>query len=302
MDINRLYEFQVLAEQLNYSKAANLLFITQPVLSRHIRDLEDTLGGQLFVRDTHNVHLTEFGAFCAEQLGEVVKAYDSALMNIRSAADTSEETLTVGFMEYAVRPFLNKFAAWFETAHPNIEIEYISGDLDDLTDAVLNDQMDLAFVTHVGSSQLHEKDLDSELIYEDGLIAVFPSDHPCSGRESITIRELAEYPQINFSKSQSPETADFQRSIFESRGLNIEVVKEVNSFESGLFYAGIGAGFFVIPQHLSFLAGDLAGVPIADEDCTIPVHLVWKKLSAKQSQQTYVRDFKLFYGKMPLNV
>lgn len=61
MDINRLNEFIVLATHLNYSKAANQLFLTQPALSRHIHDLEQTLGAKLFIRDTHNVYLTSVG-------------------------------------------------------------------------------------------------------------------------------------------------------------------------------------------------------------------------------------------------
>ena len=52
MDINRLNEFITLATLLNYSKAANQLYLTQPALSRHIHDLEQTLGTQLFIRDT----------------------------------------------------------------------------------------------------------------------------------------------------------------------------------------------------------------------------------------------------------
>ena len=55
MDINRLNEFITLATHLNYSKAANQLYLTQPALSRHIHDLEQTVGARLFVRDTHNV-------------------------------------------------------------------------------------------------------------------------------------------------------------------------------------------------------------------------------------------------------
>ena len=62
MDINRLNEFITLATLLNYSKAANQLYLTQPALSRHIHDLEQTLGTQLFIRDTHNVHLTSVGS------------------------------------------------------------------------------------------------------------------------------------------------------------------------------------------------------------------------------------------------
>ena len=68
MDINRLNEFITLATLLNYSKAANQLYLTQPALSRHIHDLEQTLGTQLFIRDTHNVHLTSVAKSFSKKL------------------------------------------------------------------------------------------------------------------------------------------------------------------------------------------------------------------------------------------
>ena len=295
MDINRIREFLVLSEHLNYSKAANLLYITQPVLSRHIHDLEETLGGQLFLRDTHSVQLTEFGQLCAAQLQEVVSTFDNALINIRNAADTSSDTLTIGFLEYAVRPFLNRFAEWFQTAHPNIEIDYDSGNLDELTDAVLEDRMDLAFVTHIGSDPSFSKDLDSETIYEDRLLAVVSPRHSISSCESITIEELSTYPLINYSKTNNPYTANFHKDIFEKKGLHMQTAKEITNYESGLFYAKAGIGVLIIPQHLSSIADDLITIPIADEDCVIPVNLIWKKQNPKQSLQTLVQDFKIFY-------
>lgn len=295
MDINRIREFLVLSEQLNYSKAANLLYITQPVLSRHIHDLEETFGGQLFQRDTHNVQLTEFGAFCAEQLKEVAAAYDSALINIRRCSDTSSDDLTIGFLEYAVRPFLSQFAEWFEKAHPNIEIDYDSGNLDDLTDSVLEDRMDLAFVTIMGSDPAHDKDLDCEMVYEDRLLAVVSERHDISGRDSISLEELSAYPLINYSKANNPHTSGFHKDLFENRGLQMQIAKEVTSFESALFYAKAGIGVFLIPQHLSILAGDLITVPVSDEDCSIPLNLIWKTNNPKQSLQTFVQEFKLFY-------
>ena len=295
MDINRIREFLVLSEQLNYSKAANLLFITQPVLSRHIHDLEETFGGQLFLRDTHSVQLTDFGVLCAEQLREVVSTYDTAMIHIRGAADTSSDTLTIGFLEYAVRPFLSQFADWFHAAHPNIDIDYDSGNLDDLTDSVLEDRMDLAFVTHVGSDPSFNKDLDSEIVYKDKLFAVVSPRHSISGQESVTIKELSMHPLINYAKTTNPHTHGFHKDLFDKKGLRMQTAKEVTSFESGLFYAKAGIGIFLIPQHLSFIAGDLITVPVSDEDCLIPLNLIWKKQNPKQSLQTFIRDFKVFY-------
>ena len=295
MDINRLREFLVLADQLNYSKAANLLYITQPVLSRHIHDLEETFGGRLFLRDTHSVQLTDFGALCAEQIKTVVDSYESAMIRIKNASDTSSDSLKVGFLDYAVRPFLNQFAAWFLSMHQNIEVDYDSGNLDELAEAVLDGRMDLAFVTHVGSDTEHFRELESDLIYEDQLLAVFHPSLLQKEIENISIADLVNYPLITFSKASNPHTSAFHEKLLENSDLTFNIVKNVSSMESGLFYAKAGLGVFIIPQHLSVLADDLITVPIQDETALIPLHLIWKANNPKESLQTFVREFKVFY-------
>ena len=88
MDINRLNEFITLATLLNYSKAANQLYLTQPALSRHIHDLEQTLGTQLFIRDTHNVHLTSVGEIFLKEAQEIIQRYNHALDLIKEVNHT----------------------------------------------------------------------------------------------------------------------------------------------------------------------------------------------------------------------
>ena len=156
--------------------------------------------------------------------------------------------------------------------------------------------MDLAFVTHVGSDPSISKDLDSDVVYEDNLFAVVSPRHDISTRESITLQELSTYPLINYSETNNPYTANFHKGLFEKKDLRMQVAKEVTSFESGMFYAKAGIGVFLIPQHLSFIAEDLITVPISDEDCVVPLNLIWKTKNPKQSLQTFVQDFKSFYN------
>ena len=297
MDINRLREFVVLSDCLNYSKAANQLYITQPVLSRHIHDLEETLGGQLFIRDTHKVALTEIGKLCAEEFRKVLDAYDEAIINIKNATDFANDTLSVGFLEFAVRPFLTQFNSQFHALHPGIHIDYHAGDLDNLIEKILNESLDLAFVTHADS--VENSDLSSKNVYDDQLFAVFSADDSHAGLESVTLEELSALPFINFSKKSNPITADFHEKLFTKHGLTVATAKEVSSMESGLFYARIGSGVFLIPQHLTPLADDLITVPLADEaneePIRIPLNLVWKKKNPKKSLRTFVREFTEFY-------
>lgn len=83
MDMIRVEEFLTLAECLSYSEAARRLYITQPVLSRHIRALEAELGGKLFWRNTCHVKLTPFGVLAVAELGAVAERYRQAVATLR---------------------------------------------------------------------------------------------------------------------------------------------------------------------------------------------------------------------------
>lgn len=152
MDINRLNEFIVLATHLNYSKAANQLFLTQPALSRHIHDLEQTLGARLFIRDTHNVHLTSVGQLFYHEAREIVDHYNHALELVKEATSSASGQVSIGFLGAAVQPFLSRFIPEFSAEHPQIKLSFSCDNLDVLTKRLNEDQIDLGFVTHVDSS------------------------------------------------------------------------------------------------------------------------------------------------------
>ena len=126
MDINRLNEFITLATLLNYSKAANQLYLTQPALSRHIHDLEQTLGTQLFIRDTHNVHLTSVGEIFLKEAQEIIQRYNHALDLIKEVSSTSTGELKIGFLGTASQSFLSDFVMGFTASHPQIKLSMTS--------------------------------------------------------------------------------------------------------------------------------------------------------------------------------
>lgn len=154
MDINRLNEFITLATLLNYSKAANQLYLTQPALSRHIHDLEQTLGTQLFIRDTHNVHLTSVGEIFLKEAQEIIQRYNHALDLIKEVSSTSTGELKIGFLGTASQSFLSDFVMGFTASHPQIKLSMTSDALDILVKQLNDGLTDLAFVTHVDKNYL----------------------------------------------------------------------------------------------------------------------------------------------------
>lgn len=293
MDINRLEEFIVLADCLNYSKAANLLYLTQPVLSRHISDLEETLGAQLFIRDTHKVALTPIGELAACEIGAAIDAYHKAMRNIKLATDNLNGRISVGFLGQAVRPFLAQFIRYLGNK-PNFQVDYSSiPELDTLIRFVDSGALDLAFITHIETDRLRGMEL--KWIMDDPLYAVVSRGHPLADRGQISIKELSGEPMVVYNRETNPHTAIFHEKLFQHFGAEINTVRKVSNMESGLFYANLGIGFFIIPEHLIDMAQDMAVLPISDDGAHVPLHLIWKKDNTKTAVQAFAKEFSTFY-------
>lgn len=293
MDINRLEEFVVLADCLNYSKAANLLFLTQPVLSRHINDLEKNLNAQLFIRDTHKVALTPIGELALQEINGVVDAYHKAMRNIKRATDNLNGRISVGFLGQAVRPFITQFIRHMGS-RPQLEIDYASvEELDTLIHFVDAGAIDLGFVTHVELDRL--RDVETKWITDDSLCVAVPLEHPLAAAKQISIQELSGEPLIVYDRDTNPHTAIFHEKLFQRFGADMNVIRKVRNVESGLFQSSLGLGCFIIPHHLMSMARDMAVIPISDEEAKISLHLIWKRNNAKTAVQTFIKEFSKFY-------
>lgn len=295
MDINRLNEFIALATHLNYSKAANQLYLTQPALSRHIHDLEQTLGAQLFIRDTHNVYLTPVGEIFFDEAKAIVERYEHALALVKEATSTTTGEIKLGFLGAAVQPFLGQFVGYFNKKQPNTKLTFQAGDLDPLVKLLNNDEIDCAFVTHVNSMQF--SGLASETVLNDPMVIVINPSHPFARKETVELKELDGMPMISFSKQTSPITYEFHKQLFKRHGLQYNVVREVPNIETGLFFVKLNEGFFILPEHLKIMLGDLSYltyVPFSDEDCRVDLNLIWKKNNPNPSLPVFRKEFTAF--------
>ena len=295
MDINRLNEFIALATHLNYSKAANQLYLTQPALSRHIHDLEQTLGAKLFIRDTHNVYLTPVGKIFFDEAKAIVERYDHALELVKEATSTATGVIKLGFLGAAVQPFLDQFIGYFKEKHPNIKLVLLGGDLDPLVQQINADALDYAFVTHVSSMQF--SGMCSETVLSDRMVIVTNPSHPFARKDSISLKELDGMPMIAFEKQSCPITFGFHKQLFKSHGLRYNIVHEVPNIETGLFFVRLNSGFFILPEHLKVMLGSLPYVPFSNEDCIVNLNLIWKKNNPNPLLPVFHKEFTTFMNR-----
>lgn len=292
MDINRLNEFITLATLLNYSKAANQLYLTQPALSRHIHDLEQTLGTQLFIRDTHNVHLTSVGELFLNEAQEIVAKYNHALDLIKEVSSLSKGELKIGFLGTASQSFISDFIIGFTASHPQIKLSMSCDILETLVRQLNDGVTDLAIVTHVDKTYLIG--LESESIMQSRMVICMHPGHPLATRESLSIQDLSGFPMINFDAAVNPIVSEYNKALFKKAGAVFNVVREIPNIETAAFYTSINEGLFMMPEYLLPSMGSLTAIPITDDFAYINLNLIWKKKNPNISIPVFIDAFRTF--------
>ncbi len=293
MDINRLNEFITLASLLNYSKAANQLYLTQPALSRHIHDLEATLGAPLFIRDTHSVHLTSVGELFYDEAREIVERYNHALLLVKQATSNPVGELNLSFLGTASQSFLSEFVSAFTSSHPDIELNLNCGNMNQIAEQLASGQSDVGIITHINKD--FQSGIESELINSFRLYAVMHPSHPYADKEEIFLNDLAGFPNINFTSEENHLAKEYNRQLFKKAGVKMNTVTEVANVEEGIFMASINRGFFIVPEYLlNLVPANLSVVPLMDKHCVITLNLIWKKTNTNDSLPLFIKEFRIF--------
>ena len=185
LDLRRLRYFVAVAEDLHFGRAAQRLYIAQPVLSRHIRKLELELGTDLLVRDSRHVELTAAGAQLLEEARELLSAAEAARRRLHAGA----QVLTVGF--FVGDSFTSALVA-FSRRWPNVEVRLLRIYWSDQVEVLRDRRADVAFV-HL---PIDADDLELLPVRAEQRVAVLPATHRLAGAAEVSIDDLAEDPVI----------------------------------------------------------------------------------------------------------
>ncbi|MCL6477577.1 MAG: LysR family transcriptional regulator [Peptococcaceae bacterium] len=294
MNLGYLREFIVLAERLNFSEAARQLFIGQPVLSRHIADLEKQLGVQLFIRNRHSVQLTAVGELLLEESKALLARYEEALQKIRLAASGLTGSLKIGFLEAPVKKFLAPLAVHFNRVNPNIQLHLFSFDITGaLNHALKHNEVDIGFTLSIDLTKgfSNGAGLNWQTLYSDVFSAVVRHDHPLAGKSIINLTDLAHEPLIMLARDQFPEGFNFTLELFESRGISPNIVKKTSRIDTVLLMVEMGLGIAVLPRHTQIYANPTVRfIDLAGDDSRFDVIIAWKKNNPNPAILPFIKE------------
>lgn len=193
MKTQYLREFVVLSKLKNYNAAAEELFISQPTLSRHIKELEDELGTPLFTRSTRKVECTDYGLYFLPWAQKIIAAEDECLNGLAKMRTARENTLYIGSVPQ-IDQEISEIISAYSRLHPDVRFVTSHGESEDLRKELLEGNLDLIFIREPQDSVASA--LARLPLWVTPLSVVMRADHPLSGQEEVSIDQLHNEPLL----------------------------------------------------------------------------------------------------------
>jgi DNA-binding transcriptional LysR family regulator len=186
MNIKQLEAFTLVVELGSFTRAAKLMFMTQPAISFQIKALEEQLGLQLLERAERRVFLTEAGKLVYVEAKKILASNRSILEYLAQLRGLNKGTLNLGASTIPGEYLLPQFLGEFKRMHPEIKLKLEIGSTQRITELVLAREVDLAVV---GAAKLHPY-LEYQPLFTDEVVVIVGTNHPLAEQKSITIAQL----------------------------------------------------------------------------------------------------------------
>lgn len=248
LESGALRQFVAVAETLSFRQAAERLHISQPPLSRAIRELEDRLGTPLFERDTQGVALTPAGQRLLPLARRILRLLGEAEAAV--LARESPARLRLGLTSAIEPQWFQKIAAAMEAQ--GLVLEVTADESPRLVRRLRRGKLDAAFI----ALPTHAPGVDIHVLDEQPLVAVLPSGHRLAQRKVVGLAELADDPLHWFRRARQPAFFDQCARVFEQHGYAPRVIDEPQDHHVLLAQVAAGRAIALLPESFVRLRRD----------------------------------------------
>jgi len=245
-ELRHLRTFWVIADTLNFRKAAEQLHIAQPALSRQIVQLEDALDCQLFDRQKRQVQLTNAGQFLLSVLPDFFENLNKIADKTNAIANGKVNKLKFGFSSAAMSDFLPKIIKVLHTELEDCEFTFVEKTSNELIKAVIANNLDAAFILHQPDNAL----LNMIPMKAGKVGVVLPTKHPLIEKEEITLTQLANETLILFPRETNAAMYDDIISHCQLAGFSPKHIIETAPRSTAIALVAAGQGIATIAESL----------------------------------------------------
>jgi len=234
MELRHLRYFVAAAETENVSRAALKLHVSQPALSRQIRDLEDEIGFCLLERTAKSVRLTEAGRAFLSDARALLQQADEAVKKARAIAGAEPTELKVGYSPAATARILPAILRAYQRVMPKAHVKLHDWSNEENVAGLRDGRLNLAFVVRPPKAASLEGIPFEELIRERICLAV-PPHHAFATRRSVSLADAASEPFIGLTREEYPDYHSFLSGVMSSveAGIGIAIGAEAFGYSFG---------------------------------------------------------------------
>ena len=274
LNLNQLRVFHVTAKSQSFTRASEALFLTQPGISKHIKDLEEFYGTRLFDRLGKKVVLTRAGEILYKRTEAIFNIIDQAKVEIDELQGLNRGALTIGASITIGIYILPKLLAQFRSAYPNIHISLDIALNQQVVGIVLDNSVDFGFL----GAPVRDDRLITKSFYKDELVLIIPGKHEWAGLSAIDPHKLSGCPFILSRRGSGT------RAIIEERlglmGISLRNTMELGNTEAVKKAVEAGMGVSIVSKitvSREEQLGVIKTLRVSGVDMERTLHFIYRK-------------------------
>ncbi len=289
MNFSQIKCFLTAAECLSFTRAADKLYISQPVLSRQIAAMESELGMELFIREKKTIRLSPAGEIMAEGLGRLSEAYQTLVDKAKAIHMGYAGSLNIGMVEgQLICPPYSTALDSFREAYPDVRVNLSRHTMAGMRNAILNGEIDVAFTSLFNFND--EDKLDYIAVGKAQTMLVIQKDHPLASKENLRLIDFRDDTFLTLPEDESPYIARFperlEKVAFKPRTL------EAPNIGTLALWLEAGYGIFALNGNHSLRFNPnlkFISLPEYTEEVEI---VMWKKRTGNSAVPIFIEQFR----------
>ena len=289
----KMYTFLKVAEYLNFTKAAEALYMTQPAVSQQIKQLEEEVGVKVFIRNKNGLILTQQGEIVLKYARRQKALYEKMLLELKNS-EKNFGPLRIGITHTAESNVTASALAKYSIENNGVKIMLTTDTINNLYDKLENYELDLAII----DASVNNPKFSSLLLDTDYLMCVMSPDNPLSQRSAVTISDLKKEKMILRSAESATRKLFEETLVFNGEDISFfDVILEVDNIATIKDLIRKDLGVSILPRSAcldEIRKGKIKALPIENFSMVRETRIVYNK---DFSNKEVLDDIIRIYGK-----
>lgn len=271
---------------MSFTRAAKVLHMAQPPLSRQIKLLEEEMGVELFERVGRGIQLTEAGRYFLDRTDHIMKALTETVRGTQRIGKSKKSWFGVGFVPSVLYGYMPRFIRELNKLDGHVEIGLIEMTTLQQFEALKTGRIDIG----IGRLTLEDDEVSRLVLRDEKLVVAVPAEHALAARTSLDLNDVQTLGLILYPAQPRPSYADHLLDLFKQQNVVPNVTQEVNELQTAIGLVAAGVGSAIVPESVRGLhRQDIVYVDLDIPGFRSPVMLSWRKSDESRFLRSVIR-------------